>query len=370
MEKQINFADIEYGNRRRKTKREEFLEKMESVIPWGKWVEIIEPYYPDGKRGRRPQSIEKMLRMYLLQNWFSLSDEGIEDAIYDSYAMKQFMGVNFGANEQVPDATTLCKFRQLLNAHGIPERLFAEVQDILSSEGKMVHGGSIVDATIIEAPSSRKNAESKTDPEMHSVKKGNKWYFGMRAHIGVDPLYGFVHTVISTAANEPEVKTAPQLLRPDDEVVGKRFFARQNVFPLQIAVHHGNHRFFSAHLPHNRRYELNSKRFAGVFPPVTGNQFIAPVFTAPCRNRSQNTVQRYAVFQFLHFFIVLYLKRMFREVVDHFHCYPSYLFPFCIRRRILLLQSFCFSHAPLQIKNTVSLNRSVFPFKWEIADEC
>lgn len=219
MEKQINFADIEYGNRRRKTKREEFLEKMESVIPWGKWVELIEPYYPDGKRGRRPQSIERMLRMYLLQNWFSLSDEGIEDAIYDSYAMKQFMGVNFGANEQVPDATTLCKFRQLLNVHGIPERLFAEVQDILSSEGKMVHGGSIVDATIIEAPSSRKNAESKTDPEMHSVKKGNKWYFGMRAHIGVDPLYGFVHTVISTAANEPEVKTAPQLLRPDDEVV-------------------------------------------------------------------------------------------------------------------------------------------------------
>ena len=112
MEKQINFADIEYGNRRRKTTREEFLEKMESVIPWGKWVEIIEPYDPDGKRGRRPQSIERMLRMYLLQNWFSLSDEGIEDAIYDSYAMKQFMGVNFGVNEQVPDATTLCKFRR------------------------------------------------------------------------------------------------------------------------------------------------------------------------------------------------------------------------------------------------------------------
>lgn len=112
MEKQINFADIEYGNRRRKTKREEFPEKMESVIPWGKWVEIIEPYYPDGKRGRRPQSIERMLRIYLLQNRFSLSDEGIEDAIYDSYAMKQFMGVNFGVNEQVPDATTLCKFRR------------------------------------------------------------------------------------------------------------------------------------------------------------------------------------------------------------------------------------------------------------------
>ena len=162
----------------------------------------------------------------------------------------------------------------------------------------MVHGGSIVDATIIEAPSSGKNAESKTDPEMHSVKKGNKLYFGMRAHIGVDPLYGFVHTVISTAANEPEVKTAPQLLRPDDEVVGKRFFAWQNVFPLQIAVHHSDHRSFPAHLPHNRRYKLNSKRFAGIFPPVTGNQFIAPVFTAPCHSRVRTPYRDMLSFSF------------------------------------------------------------------------
>lgn len=219
MKGQINFADIEYGNRRKKTKREEFLNKMEQVIPWEKWIEAIEPHYPKGKRGRRPQEIETMLRMYLLQNWFNLSDEGAEDAIYDSYAMKRFTGINFGLNEQVPDATTLCKFRKLLTEHNITERLFSEVQQVLSAEGKMVHGGTIVDATIIEAPSSKKNAQTKADPEMHSVKKGNQWHFGMRAHIGVDPLYGFVHSMVCTAAHEPEVKVAPHLLRKDDEVV-------------------------------------------------------------------------------------------------------------------------------------------------------
>ena len=219
MEKQLNLADIEYGNRRKITKREEFLNKMETVIPWGKWVSAIEPYYPNGKRGRRPQEIEKMLRMYLLQNWFALSDEGVEDAIYDSYAMKQFMGLNFSSNEQVPDATTLCKFRKLLNDHHIPELLFAEVKEVLSAEGKMVQGGTIVDATIISSPDSAKNVRCEKDPEMHTVKKGNKWYFGMRSHIGVDPLYGFVHTVVSTSANESEVKVAPQLLRESDKVV-------------------------------------------------------------------------------------------------------------------------------------------------------
>lgn len=219
MEKQLNFADIEYGNRRRTTKREKFLNEMETVIPWRRWISVIEPYYPSGERGRRPQEIEKMLRMYLLENWFHLSDEGIEDAIYDSYAMKQFMGLNFGSNEQVPDATTLCKFRKLLNDHHISELLFEEVKNLLAAKGKMVHGGTIVDATIISSPDSTKNERSERDPEMHAVRKGNKWYYGMRSHIGVDPLYGFVHTVVSTSANESEVKVAPRLLRKDDKVV-------------------------------------------------------------------------------------------------------------------------------------------------------
>lgn len=219
MEKQQNFTDMEYTNRRRTTKREAFLEKMDATLPWKNWVALVAPYYPEGKRGRKPVEIERMLRMTMLQVWFNLSDEGIEDALYDSYAMKSFMGIDFSAGEQVPDATTLCKFRKLLNEHGLQKKFFEQVQELLGREGKLVSGGTIVDATIINAPDSTKNREKQRDPEMHSVKKNNKWYFGMRAHIGVDPVHGFVHTVVSTAANEAECKVAPRLLRPDDTVV-------------------------------------------------------------------------------------------------------------------------------------------------------
>ena len=219
MEKQLNFTDVEYSKRRRITKREEFLNHMDRVLPWRAWVETIRPFYPAGKRGRPPQEIEVMLRMLLLQVWFNLSDEAVEDAIFDSYAMKSFLGLNFENGEQVPDATTLCKFRKLLNTHNLQKAIFDQVQDVLKEAGQQVRGGTIVDATIIEAPNSTKNASGQRDPEMHSVKKGTKWYFGMRLHIGVDPLHGFVHTVTGTAANEAEVKEAPKLLREDDEVV-------------------------------------------------------------------------------------------------------------------------------------------------------
>ena len=219
MEKQQNFTDLEYANRRRVTKREVFLEKMDATLPWREWVAIVAPYYPEGKRGRRPQEIERMLRMTMLQTWFNLSDEGIEDAIYDSYAMKSFMGIDFSAGEQVPDATTLCKFRKLLNEHELQKQFFDQVQELLGKEGKLVSGGTIIDATIVEAPNSTKNKDKKRDPEMHSTKKNTKWYFGMRVHVGADPYYGFVHDIISTPANEAECKTAPKLLRKDDVVV-------------------------------------------------------------------------------------------------------------------------------------------------------
>lgn len=218
MDKQFNFTDIEYSNRKRVTKREEFLNKMNDVIPWKEWVEIIKPFYPTGKRGRYPKDIEKMLRMILLQTWFNLSDEGIEDAIYDSYAMRCFMGIDF-STEPVPDATTLCKFRKRLVDNDIYQKLFSEVQALLRREEKEVRGGTIIDATIVEASSSKKNQSNSTDPEMHSTKKGTKWYFGMRAHIGVDPLHGFVHSLVCTPANEAECKVAAKLLREDDKVV-------------------------------------------------------------------------------------------------------------------------------------------------------
>jgi IS5 family transposase len=220
-EKQMNqqtFSDMEYSGRKRVTKREEFLNIMNEIIPWDEWVKYIEPHYPTGKRGRPPKGIEKMLRMYLLQSWFNLSDEGLEDAIYDSYAMRTFMGINF-FEEQVPDATTLLKFRHLIEEHKIAEQLFRAINYVIEQSGYMMRGGTIVDATIINAPSSTKNADKKRDPEMHQTKKGNEWRFGMKCHIGADAGSGFVHTIEVTSANEHDITVASKLIRDDDDVV-------------------------------------------------------------------------------------------------------------------------------------------------------
>lgn len=215
--KQQTFSDIEYSNRKRKTKREEFLESMDAMIPWEYWVNIIKPYYPSGKRGRPPKNIETMLRMYLMQNWFNLSDEGIEDAIYDSYAMRSFMHLDF-LTEQVPDATTLLHFRHLIEENKIGEKIFDDVKSRLEKAGLMMHGGTIVDATIIAAPSSTKNREGKRDPEMHQTKKGNQWYHGMKVHSGVDAGSGYVHSITGTSANVHDIEETGKLLREDDEV--------------------------------------------------------------------------------------------------------------------------------------------------------
>ena len=209
---QMTFSDYEYSCRKKKTKREEFLDVMEDIIPWDEWVEFVRPYYPSGKRGRPTKGIEKMLRMYLLQVWFNLSDEGIEDAIYDSYAFRKFMGINFN-EEQVPDATTLLKFRHLLEKHHIGEQLFRAINYVLEQGGAMMKGGTIVDATIINAPSSTKNKEKTRDPEMHQTKKGNEWRYGMKCHIGVDAGTGYVHTVTATSANVHDITETHNLLR-------------------------------------------------------------------------------------------------------------------------------------------------------------
>jgi len=216
--RQPTLSDIEYSRRKRTTKRDEFLRIMDASIPWDEWVAYIVPYYPKGERGRPPMGIEKMLRMYLLQCWFNLSDEGLEDAIYDSYAMRTFMGVNF-LDEQVPDATTLLKFRHLLEKHNIGKVFFDAIKRSLEERGHMMRGGSIVDATLINAPSSTKNEKKERDPEMHQTKKGNVWHFGMKCHIGVDAGSGYVHSLETTAANVHDITVASQLIREDDEVV-------------------------------------------------------------------------------------------------------------------------------------------------------
>jgi len=218
MPQQPTLSDMEYVNRKRVTKRESFLKMMDEIIPWSEWVELIRPFYPKGEQGRPPLGIELMLRMYLLQIWFNLSDAMTEDAIYDSYSMCGFMGLNF-SKQRVPDATTLLKFRHLLEEHHLGEKIFKAINELLEANGCMMRGGTIVDATILNAPSSTKNASGKRDPEMHSTKKGEQWYFGMKAHIGVDAGTGYIHTVEVTSANEHDVTKASDLIRDDDEVV-------------------------------------------------------------------------------------------------------------------------------------------------------
>jgi IS5 family transposase len=216
MEKQMSFAQAEYAGKKRVTRREKFLSEMEKVVPWKRLVGVIEPHYPKGERGRPPVGIERMLRIYFLQQWYGLSDEGLEDAIYDSQAMRTFAGIDLSV-EAVPDATTLLNFRHLLEKQGLTKAIFDEVGAMLEEKKLLMREGTIVDATIIAAPSSTKNQNKERDPQMHQVKKGNQWYFGMKAHVGADAESGIVHTVIGTAANISDVKCAPWLLHGEEK---------------------------------------------------------------------------------------------------------------------------------------------------------
>jgi IS5 family transposase len=189
---------------------------MEEIIPWAELSGVIEPFYPKGKgAGRPPIGVERMLRIHFLQHWFYLSDPAVEEALYDSRAMRWFVGIDLG-HEPAPDETTICKFRHLLEAHNLGDRLFALIAQYLQENGLKVSTGTIVDASIINAPSSTKNREGKRDPEMHQTKKGNQWYFGMKAHVGVDSKSKLIHSVAATPANVHDSQVLPDLLHGDE----------------------------------------------------------------------------------------------------------------------------------------------------------
>jgi IS5 family transposase len=216
MEQQVSFAQSEYAGKKKVTRRERFLAEMEELVPWARLVSIIAPYYPKGKRGRPPIGIERMLRIYFLQQWYGLADEALEDAIYDSQAMRSFAAIDLGV-EAVPDATTLLKFRHLLEANDLTRQLFQAVSALLEERQLLMREGTIVDATIIAAPCSTKNARKERDPEMHQTKKGNQWYFGMKAHIGVDVRFGVVHSLSATAANVADIAQTHALLHGQEK---------------------------------------------------------------------------------------------------------------------------------------------------------
>jgi IS5 family transposase len=213
---QISFADAEQAGRRKKTRREVFLGEMELVVPWKALLKVIEPHYPVAGRGRRPYPLQAMLRVHLMQNWFALSDPAMEEALYEIASLRTFAGLGL---ETIPDETTILNFRHLLEASDLAEDIFKQVNAHLARKGLLLKRGSIVDATIIAAPSSTKNESGERDPEMHQTKKGNQWHFGMKAHIAVDAESGLVHTVTTTAANEADVEQVADLLHGKEEQV-------------------------------------------------------------------------------------------------------------------------------------------------------
>jgi transposase, IS4 family len=220
MQTQTSFAELEYISKKKLTRRERFLAQIEAATPWAQLVAVIEPHYPKGSRGRPPIGVERMLRMYIAQNCFGLSDEGIEDALYDSQAIRRFVGIDLG-REAAPDATTLLKFRRLLEEKNLTAAIFETINAQLAEKGLLMRQGTIVDATIIAAPSSTKNSTGERDPEMHQTKKGNQWHFGMKAHVGADADSGLVHTVVGTAANVNDVTQAHLLLHGEEtDVLG------------------------------------------------------------------------------------------------------------------------------------------------------
>jgi IS5 family transposase len=213
--KQLTLATTGFERYAKTTREAAFQAEMERVVPWSAACGLIEPFYPKPGNGRPPVGVERMLRRYFLQQWFNLWDPAVEEALYDSRAMRDFVGIDLG-REPVPDETTVCRFRHLLEAHDLGRRLFDEVQRHLAAKGLKVTTGTIVDATIINAPSSTKNATKARDPEMHRTKKGNPWYFGMKAHIGVDSRSKLIHAVVATPANVADSTVLPDLLHGNE----------------------------------------------------------------------------------------------------------------------------------------------------------
>lgn len=233
--KQQTLAANGFESYRKATRKAEFLSRMEALVPWGEFCKVIEPFYPKAGNGRPPVGLERILRMYFVANWFNLSDVACEDALYDVPTFREFCGFDFG-RERIPDATTLMNFRHLLEQNHLGAALFAKVGELLLANGMKLSGGTIVDATIIAAPSSTKNADNARDPEMHQTKKGNQWHFGMKVHIGVDSRSGLAHSATVTPANVHDSQELPNLLHGNEtRLYGDSAYIGQKEVLKQVA---------------------------------------------------------------------------------------------------------------------------------------
>lgn len=273
--RQQTLAEATFERYRKTTRRERFLAEMDRVVPWAELCALVAPVYPGGEgAGRPPVGVERMLRIYFLQHWFNLSDPAVEEALYDSRAMRAFVGIDLG-REPVPDETTVCNFRPLLEAHDLGERLFARVCEYLQDQGFRIHTGTIVEATIISAPASTKNRDKQRDPEMHSTKKGNQWYFGMKAHIGVDSQTKFIHSVAATAANVHDSQVLADLLHGeetrlwgDSAYTGQGEVMREHAPKAKDFTHKKSHRHRALSEEDQRKNRTKSKVRAKVEHPI------------------------------------------------------------------------------------------------------
>ena len=263
--KQTTFESLAWKNKGKITRRERFLAEMDAVIPWKALTDLIEPHYPKAGNGTQPMPLERMLRIHFMQHWFNLSDPAMEDALYDSGSMRRFAGIEL-AEDAVPDETTILRFRHLLEQHRLSETIFGHIRGLLDQKRLLLKSGTIVDATIIAAPPSTKNAQGARDPEMHQTRKGKDWHFGMKAHVGTDK-HGIVHSLSTTAANAADITQLPALLHGQEkELFGDQAWSE---FHRQCAQHSGV------------RYRIN--RRGSTSKPLTEYQR----FINRCRSRAR-----------------------------------------------------------------------------------
>ena len=310
--KQISLTMTGYFDKGKKTKREQFLAEMEQVMPWGRLCALIEPHYPKASAagGRPPLPLERMLHIYCLQQWYNLSDPGAEEALYDSITMRRFAGVSTDA-DVIPDETSILNFRRLLETHQLTEQVFAEINTHLSERGLIVGKGTIVDATIIDAPSSTKNAKKKRDPQMHQTRKGKQWYFGMKVHTGTDTDSGLVHTVCATAANVADVNMlgellhgAEQSLHGDSAYHSKELKAQAEAAKIEFNVNQRG----SKHRPLTQAQRARNRRLSRVRATVEHPFMVVKRLWGHAKVRyrgiAKNLAQMYALFALANMFRV------------------------------------------------------------------
>jgi IS5 family transposase len=221
------FASLAYENKKKKTRRETFLKEMDQVIPWEELIPVISPHYPRIGNGRQPMPLERMLRIYFMQQWYGLSDPAMEDSLYDIESMRRFAGIDLEV-DVIPDETTILNFRHLLERHNLTKKIFEKTKRYLAEKGLLLREGTIVDATIINAPSSTKNRDNTRDKEMKQTKKGNQWYFGMKAHVGTDTEKGLAHSIVVTNAAVHDSQVMDELLHGEEQAVyGDKAYASE-----------------------------------------------------------------------------------------------------------------------------------------------